>query len=604
MKILKLLNKKNFSILLLFFYISFYYGIARGETVDIWNLEKKKNEDNNNKILIEDGGLSDKEINKIVKEAEANEDDVNESILSIQSEKNTIEVNEDENISSKKINIVGIYDPSENDLSMGMWLNSNGKMILEVIKKIQKINLSDDATNILNIALLTNSYSPKKNITDKEFLKIKNDWLIKNNNLDLIENYVSVNKNLEDKSTLVQHYVEYYLSRSDISKACKIFDEINISNLDTYNTKFKIYCLINSNKKEEAQLNFDLLKEIGFKDKFFEKKFNYLIGYDETIDTEVSETSLLNFHLSHITNPDFKFQPKITTSKLIWKYLSSSNLLENADIIDIEDEEKIFSIEKATNDKNYNESDLFSIYERYMFNINQLLNAQDSYKILSNSQARALIYQAILINKETSERIKLIQLLKELFIKDEITNAFDVNLNKFLKGLNEEEIPLNYKNFYELNLRDNESKAKKIKFNNKIIHQSKLLNYFIEDSNKQKTEKNLESTLKKFKRDKKYYFSIKDIILIESLKADGIKISKKYENIYEKLDPNIPYDIQILIKKGESGLFLLRLVEIIGADKFTDMDSETIYFIVTALNQLGIYKLRNEILLKVLPLKV
>jgi len=585
MKILKLLNKENFSILLLFFYI-FLYGEVKAETVDIWNLEQKSNENNNNKILIE------------------NDDDSSESILSIQSDKNTIEVNEDENIISKKINIVGIYDPSENDLSMEMWVNSNGKMILEIIKKIQKINLSDDATNILNIALLTNSYSPKKNITDKEFLKIKNDWLIKHNNLDLIENYVSINKNLENKSTLVQHYVEYYLSRSDTSRSCKIFDEINISNLDTYNTKFKIYCLINSNKKEEAQLNFDLLKEIGFKDKFFEKKFNYLMGYDETIDTEVSEASLLNFHLSHITNPDFKFQPEINTSKLIWKYLSSSNLLENADIIDIEDGEKIFSIEKATNDKNYSEDDLFSIYERYMFNINQLLNAQDSYKTLSNSQARALIYQAILINKDTSERIKLIQLLKELFIKDEIENAFDISLNKFLKGLNEEEIPLNYKSFYESNLKNNDSKVKKIKFNNKIIHQSKLLNYFIEDFNKQKTEKNLENTLKKFKRDKKYYFSIKDIILIESLKADGIKISKKYENIYEKLDPNIPYDIQILIKKGESGLFLLRLVEIIGADKFTDMDSETIYFIITALNQLGINKLRNEILLKVLPLKV
>ena len=69
------------------------------------------------------------------------------------------------------------------------------------------------------------------------------------------------------------------------------------------------------------------------------------------------------------------------------------------------------------------------------------------YKTLSNSQARALIYQAILINKDTSERIKLIQLLKELFIKDEIENAFDISLNKFLKGLNEEEIPLNYKSF-------------------------------------------------------------------------------------------------------------------------------------------------------------
>ena len=533
-----------------------------------------------------------------------NNNNSQESLLSIQSDKKKIEINEDENILSKKVNIVGIYDPSQNNLSMQMWVNSNGKKILEVIKKIENINLSSDATDIMNIALLTNSYIPQKNITDKEFLKIKTDWLIKHNNLDLIENYITINENLEDKSILLKHYIEYYLSRSDTSKACEIFNKINFSNLDNYNSKFKIYCLVHLNKKEEAQLNFDLLKEIGFEDKFFEKKFNYLMGYDQTIDTEVLETSLLNFHLSHITNPDFKFQPNINTSKLIWKYLSSSNLIEDADIIDIEDEEKIFSIEKATNDKNYKENDLFSIYERYMFNINQLLNAKDSYKSLSNSKARALIYQAILINKETAERIELIQLLKELFAKDEISNAFEISLNKFLAELDIEKIPLKNKNFYQSNLKNNDNEPKKIKFNNKIIHQSKILNYFIEDFNKQITEKNLENTLKKFKKDKKYYFSIKDIILLETLKSDGIKISKKYENIYEKIDPNIPYDLQIMIKKKELGLFLLRLVEIIGADKFTDMDSETIYFIVSALNQLGIYKLRNEILLKVLPLKV
>ena len=584
MKILRLLNKKNFSILLIFFSF-FLHKLSAEETVDIWNLEKKDSENENNTILENDNNSS-------------------ESLLLIESDKKKIEINEDENILSKKINIVGIYDPSENNLSMQMWVNSNGKKILEVIKKIENLNLSSDAIDIMNIALLTNSYIPQKNITDKEFLKIKTDWLIKHNNLDLIENYISINENLEDKPILLKHYIEYYLSRSDTSKACEIFNKINFSNLDNYNAKFKIYCLVHLNKKEEAQLNFDLLKELGFEDKFFEKKFNFLMDYDQTIDSEVLETSLLNFHLSHITNPDFKFQPNINTSKLIWKYLSSFNLIEDADIIDIEDEEKIFSIEKATNDKNYKEDDLFSIYERYMFNINQLLNAKDSYQSLSNSKARALIYQAILINKETAERIELIQLLKELFVKDEISNAFDLNLNKFLSELDIEKIPSNYKNFYQSSLKSNDKEVKKIKFNNKIIHQSKLLNYFIEDFNKQITEKNLENILKKFKKNKKYYFSIKDIILLETLKSDGIKISKKYENIYEKVDPNIPYDLQIMIRKGESGLFLLRLVEILGADKFTDMDSETIYFIVSALNQLGINKLRNQILLKVLPLKV
>ena len=44
--------------------------------------------------------------------------------------------------------------------------------------------------------------------------------------------------------------------------------------------------------------------------------------------------------------------------------------------------------------------------------------------------------------------------------------------------------------------------------------------------------------------------------------------------------------------------------DIVGEDKIIDMDSETLFFITTILNELNIDKLRNNILLKVLPLKV
>ena len=59
-----------------------------------------------------------------------------------------------------------------------------------------------------------------------------------------------------------------------------------------------------------------------------------------------------------------------------------------------------------------------------------------------------------------------------------------------------------------------------------------------------------------------------------------------------------------MINKKETGLALLRLVEIIGEDNIADIGSETLYFIVSILNQLDIDKIRNKILIKVLPLKV
>ena len=585
MKLLKLLSKASLSILIFFLLLQNSYS---EEPVDIWNIEKQSNQEADPNLSIEES-----------------EDISLNSIIKVNSKKNNeIQINQEDSLFSDELKIVGIYDPAENNLSMDMWVNSNGLKILEIINKIEKKKLSKDSAEILNIALLTNSYFPKKNISKDQFLKIKSNFLIKQKDFDLIESYVEKNNNLENESNLIRNYVDHYLSISNLGKACEIFDKINFQINDDYISKFKVYCLINSNKNDEAQLHFDLLQESGFVDNYFEKVFYYLMGYTDNTDEKISENSLLDFHLSHRTNKNFNFEPKINTSKLIWKYLSYSNLLENIEFVDLEDKEKLSTIEMATHEKNYKEDELFSLYERFLFNINQLLTVEESYKVLQNTESRALLYQGILISQETSNRIKLIKLLKDSFKKEGITNAFDVRLSQFLKEINEEEIPSNYTVFYNEYKKPSTTLNKKIKFNNKIIHQSKILDYFKGENNLKNIEKDLENTLKKVKKNKNYYFSTKDLIMLESLKSDGIEFPKKYENIYEVRDPNIPYDIQLLINRKEPGLAMLRLVEIIGEDKIIDIGSETLYFIVSVLNQLNLDKIRNNLLLKVLPLKV
>ena len=586
MKILKLLNKISLSILISFFFIQNSYS---EEPVDIWNLEKQ----NVNEQTLQNENLLDQE------------QSISDSIFQIQSSKKSdIEVEEKKHSTSEKINIVGIYDPAKNDLSMDMWKNSNGEIILKTIEKINKVNLSNDAKEILNIALLTNSHFPEKNITREEFLKIKSDWLIKQKNLILIEEYLSKNNNLPYGDKLITYYLDYYLSHANIAKSCEIFNKTDLLINENYLSKYKIYCLINLDKREEAQLYFDLMKENNFEDKFFEKKFSYLMEYEENLDNEISEKNLLDFHLSHRTNKDFNFEPKKTTPKIIWKYLSFSNLLENVDLVDLENREKLSTIEMATHERNYKEEELFSLYERFQFSINQLLTVEDSSKLLPDSESRALVYQGVLITENVPKKIKLIKLLKDSFEKNGISNAFNNKLEDFLESIDENEVPSNFSAFYNTHRKSKNVEDKKIKYNNKIIHQSKILDYFKEDSKLNNIEKVLESILKKVKKDKKYFFSINDLIVLESLKSDGLEIPKKYENIYEKTDPNIPYDIQIFINRNEPGLVLLRLVEIIGQDKITDIDPETLYFIVSILNQLNLDKIRNNLLLKVLPLKV
>ena len=74
--------------------------------------------------------------------------------------------------------------------------------------------------------------------------------------------------------------------------------------------------------------------------------------------------------------------------------------------------------------------------------------------------------------------------------------------------------------------------------------------------------------------------------------------------MYEINDSEIPTDIQVMINNNEKGATLLRIAEVIGQDELEKMDEDTIYFIISALNQLDIDTIRNKILLKVLPLKV
>ena len=81
--------------------------------------------------------------------------------------------------------------------------------------------------------------------------------------------------------------------------------------------------------------------ETDFKDNFYEDKFNFLMGYVSEVSEQISEKDILDFHLSHRTISNFEYEPTKKTPKIIWKYLSSSNLLENIDNVDLGDLEKI-----------------------------------------------------------------------------------------------------------------------------------------------------------------------------------------------------------------------------------------------------------------------
>ena len=141
MKILKLLNKKYLSIIIIFLSSSVSI-FAEDKPIDIWNIDKKG---------IESSIETNSSVEKIDLKSER-------SVYDMQADKNKELIKLDSKLASKTIKIVGLYDPEDYGLDINMWTNSDGLNLKNLFENIDKYNLSNDASEILNISLLTNAY--------------------------------------------------------------------------------------------------------------------------------------------------------------------------------------------------------------------------------------------------------------------------------------------------------------------------------------------------------------------------------------------------------------------------------------------------------------
>ena len=235
-----------------------------------------------------------------------------------------------------------------------------------------------------------------------------------------------------------------------------------------------------------------------------------------------------------------------------------------------------------------------------------MINADTVYNGLGGYESRALIYQKILLSDNTETKLKFLFLLKDLFEKSNLSNIYRDHLSDMLKEIDQSEIPENFSKTVEINIISDEVfELGKIKYDNNVLHRSKAIRIFTDENiNEQKIEKDFLSVYKKIKRNKKYFFSIKDVILLETLYFDGIDIPKELDLKEFSKDLTVPSNISSLVENNEIGLLMLKLVEIIGSDDIRNLDPETLYFIVNVLNKASIKKVRNQILNLTLPLRV
>lgn len=580
---MKLLSLNNLKISALIFFFS--VNLFAAEEIDLW---KKENLIKNNKVQ-ETTVPSIKEI---------------ESKININKEINNNVILNETGIDNKSKTIYGLFEPTENNLTLDMWVNSEGTRVKDTIERINKIKLSSFSEEIFINTLFTLAYLPGQNMTDEEFMSYKINWLINNKKDQIISDFLNKNSEFPYKEKIIKYLVDENLAKGSITQACEKINLISNDVKDAYLDQFRILCFIKNGKQVEAQLVHDLLKEFKLSNKFFDDKVNFLLGLTDKEDKKIDDTNLLNFYLSSIAISDFDYKPNNKTDKKIWQYLAAANLLKTEDI---ENKDFIKEIELAANKNNLDFSYVLGIYKNIKFELTDFLNVDQNYKNLEPISSRALVYQKFLLSESVESKLKYLFLLKDLFAEAKLLNAYKYYLSEQLKEIKTDQIPNEYRNLVSENILIEEDKEtlSKVKYEDNSYSTSKILKFYNEKNyNLEKTDKDFLDVRKKIKKNKEYEVTLKDALLFDALVADGYVLPKDIDYVKLKKDNSPPIELANMVKNKEIGLVLLRIVELIGQDEISDLDISTKYFINQLLIDAGLKKLRNKILLLTLPVRV
>ena len=138
---------------------------------------------------------------------------------------------------------------------------------------------------------------------------------------------------------------------------------------------------------------------------------------------------------------------------------------------------KIRNIEIAANKNQVDKNQVFKIYKQIPFELNTLINAKNIYQSLEKIEGRALLYQKFLLSDNIQNKLDLLFLLKDLFKKDNLSNVYAEFLSDRLKEFEKSEIPENYQYCRKKHIFKYKITQQKIKFDEKVLHRSKLIRY-------------------------------------------------------------------------------------------------------------------------------
>ena len=468
--------------------------------------------------------------------------------------------------------IFGIYDPGATNIPVTFWDN----MSPEIFDSFRQTMAQGDNRRSVN-QLIARVFFSKTNLSNHEdkgvaYLNFVSSFLAHSQDTKLIDSVIDQNNLLLNNEQLLGFLINNNFSNYQIEKACKYAQNLGAEIKNFELQKFKILCLVQAKESKKALANLELIRENGFKDDFFIQKVNFLLGMLLARQGESKTDTLLNIHLSSLVNPMFNpsfsvFKGDLNKTKYFFNSpFVEKILLENKDskkeFVTEEDFALVEFLEQGSNIELFKTENIFAIYKKIIFGIEDLLNPNETYIKYHSVKGRALLYQAILLTKDQQQKLTFIEALQNSYKKSKFLNLGNKVYYQLISDIDQKYLT---KEVQEQMVQYFESLKKKksdLETNDKFLHTSDAVFLLIDEKPESKSKKSLE-TFADLVDDKKYEVTKRDVAMINLLAQQKVYLPSSLRKFVNPDEIYIPNKIYNMLEKNENNKATLEVLQLV-----------------------------------------
>ena len=584
-KFWKLLNR---AIFLTIFFISIFLQPSLSDIKDIWKQSQniKKIQPNSNSEFGSQQELPPTTINPTSQQQLGTS-----SIQEVKIKKETNEV------------IFGIYDPGTTGIPVNFWSGIDSKLFQTFSSDLLSGQNSFTTNHIIKKIFFSKVNLSEFDDKGMSYLNFISLFLAQQKDIDLIDSVINQNNLLLNNEKLLNYLINDNFASYEIKKTCKYATQLGAEIVNFELQKFKVFCLVQAKENKKALAQLELMKEAGFKDSFFVQKVNYLQGMLLSKKGGENIDSLLNIHLSIISDPEFNpsysiFKNSLNKkqyffkSPLVERVVSKNNTLESG--YTTEDEFELIKFLESGSDTNIFPVDrLLPFYKKIIFGIDDLLSPLETYSKYHPSKGRALLYQAILLTRDQEQKLAFMLELKKNYTQNKSPTLGNALYFQLVKNINKKYLSKDLLNEIQTYNENSNKKINSIETNNAYLHTSEAISLLAE----KKINKKKVKVLNKFSKlvaKNKYQLNEKDLAMIYLLSEKKISLPGELKKYLSSEEIYIPNKIYNLLEKNQLDLATVELLRLIKSLKESKDYVRDFRIINKIFDRLGFDLLKNE----------